>query len=201
MSIEKIAAIEPKGSFESTFGTMFAFAYSFESGMEGDASHKTQQPPFRPGQQVEVTITGDFKGRSKIKVARPEGARGSPSFQQPVAATISGNVPVTLVPGVSTTIHGATVGCCLKMANDDLREAHTDKLDDHDFCAKWMWKRGSAYLRAYQALEGGKLWEDPAKAAKPAPVAPTPPQRVPQPAHDSTAAFSNTGGADASLPF
>jgi hypothetical protein len=201
MSLEVIKSINNTGSYESKFGTMHSFRYSFESGMVGDASHKSEQAPFRPGATVEVTITGEFKGVSKIKVARPEGASGGGSFQQPVAATISGNVPVTLVPGVSATIHGATVGCALNNACMDFREAHTDKLDDHAFLAKWIWQRASVYLKASQALESGRLWEDPAKAAKAAPVAPTPPPRAPQPAHDSTAAFSNTGGADASLPF
>jgi hypothetical protein len=199
MSLEVIKSINNTGSYESKFGTMHSFRYQFESGMVGDASHKSEQAPFRPGATVEVTITGEFKGVSKIKVAKPEAGGGS--FQQPVAATISGNVPVTLVPGVSTTIHGGTVGCCLKEACADFREAHTDKLEDHAAAAAFVWRRASVLLRAYQALEMGKLWEDPSKAAKAAPAAPTPPPRAPQPAHDSTAAFSTTGEDPKDLPF
>lgn len=79
--ISKIKSVQANGSFENDFGTvqengkklLFKFEYEFEDGVIMTANHKTVDPPFAIGADVdyEVTKTHPEYGKSG-KVKKPD---------------------------------------------------------------------------------------------------------------------------------
>ena len=46
-------------TYQGPNGLLYKFQYTFEDGLELTANHQTQEAPFKPGDQVEVTVRGE----------------------------------------------------------------------------------------------------------------------------------------------
>ena len=69
----KIKAIQGSGTFESKFGLLYKFEYQFEDGVILTANHKTQQSPFKVGDEVEYEIKMENENGRIGSVKKPEG--------------------------------------------------------------------------------------------------------------------------------
>jgi len=75
MTTSVIKAIQPNGSWESKYGTMYSFKVSFEDGVTLEANSKSQEPPYKVGDTMVYEITNDDpKFGAKGKVKSPESA-------------------------------------------------------------------------------------------------------------------------------
>ena len=70
--LQKVASIQGAGTYEGQHGTLFSFDYSFEDESTLRANHKTQQSPFKPGDEVDVLVRGSKDGFSWGTVKRPD---------------------------------------------------------------------------------------------------------------------------------
>lgn len=173
-----ITSLEPAGDFATPNGQLYAFMYGFEDGTGGVAYHKTPQPPFQIGSEVDVIPKGvsDQMGNPKIQVKKPGsvaqyGAPQGGGYQQSAPQQAGG------------AVHGATVGMAVNNAVSLTVAEITPCPANTDFKVHL---RNVAYeiIQVSQSLEKG--WK-PGQAAKPAqapqPVAPAPaPPPVQQPA-------------------
>jgi hypothetical protein len=71
-SIKKVRQIQGAGTYESPHGLLYKFDYTFEDETSISANHKTQQPPFKAGDEVEVVVRGSKDGFSWGQVRKPE---------------------------------------------------------------------------------------------------------------------------------
>lgn len=55
----KIKAITPNGNWTGKYGTMYSFKVTFEDGVTIEANSKTDQPPYRVGDEMSYEITND----------------------------------------------------------------------------------------------------------------------------------------------
>lgn len=69
----KIKAIQGSGTFESKFGLLYKFEYQFEDGVILTANHKTQQSPFKVGDEVDYEIKMENEHGRIGSVKKPEG--------------------------------------------------------------------------------------------------------------------------------
>ena len=75
MKNSKIVSIEPKGSFETKFGTMYSHHIKLENGDEGQVNSKTEEPNFKIGDDFDYSITESQYG-FKIKREYPNFSGG-----------------------------------------------------------------------------------------------------------------------------
>ena len=71
-SVKKVASIQGAGTYEGQHGTLYSFDYSFEDESTLRANHKSQQSPFKPGDEVEVIVKGSRDGFNWGQVKRPD---------------------------------------------------------------------------------------------------------------------------------
>jgi len=71
-SVKKVASIQGAGTYESQHGTLYSFDYSFEDESTLRANHKSQQSPFKPGDEVDVIVKGSRDGFNWGQVKRPD---------------------------------------------------------------------------------------------------------------------------------
>jgi hypothetical protein len=57
-TLRKVASIQGAGTYESKNGLLYKFDYTFTDGSSINANHKTQQAPFKPGDEVVVEERG-----------------------------------------------------------------------------------------------------------------------------------------------
>jgi len=57
-TLRKVASIQGAGTYDSKNGLLYKFDYSFEDGSSINANHKTQQAPFKAGDEVVVEERG-----------------------------------------------------------------------------------------------------------------------------------------------
>ena len=66
-----IVILEPKGSWQGQYGTMFTFKVTFQNDEVLEVNSKTETPPYKVGDVVdyEVTKAGKYGKQGKIKKA------------------------------------------------------------------------------------------------------------------------------------
>jgi hypothetical protein len=77
--ITKVKNVQAKGGeWKNRQGeTMYPFEYEFEDGVVGEANHKTQQPRFPVGSEVDYKITGTTPvGDNRLSLNKPDGNQG-----------------------------------------------------------------------------------------------------------------------------
>tara|TARA_R110002111_G_scaffold17689_2_gene44059 strand:+ start:2464 stop:2916 length:453 start_codon:yes stop_codon:yes gene_type:complete len=84
-SVKKVASIQGAGTYESPHGLLYSFDYSFEDESTIKANHKTEQSPFKPGDEVEVVLKGSRDGFNWGQVKRPDNT----SYSTPTSSTQS----------------------------------------------------------------------------------------------------------------
>jgi len=57
-TLRKVASVQGAGTYDSKNGLLYKFDYSFEDGSSINANHKTQQAPFKAGDEVVVEERG-----------------------------------------------------------------------------------------------------------------------------------------------
>ena len=72
MQNKTVASIQGAGTYESPHGLLYKFDYSFEDETTISANHKTQAPPFKVGDEVEVVVRGSKDNFTWGQVRRPE---------------------------------------------------------------------------------------------------------------------------------
>lgn len=217
MPLANVQLITPTGSFPTQHGEMFSFDYTLSDGTYGSANHKAPNSPFQIGQQVEYTITGDYQGKPKLKIARP-GQGGQQGYAQPQqhapqqrqqAPAYTQPAPRAAAPAggqgtpIPQPIHGATVGMAINQAIAILKESQGANLLSY-----MQTSEGSAHLhqlasdliRVALMLEKGKL-ADPVRVREnpqpqqqaPAPQPPPPPRQAPPPQRNAAPAAMPAG--------
>jgi hypothetical protein len=74
----KIKAIVPNGNWNGKYGTMYSFKVTFEDGVTIEANSKTDQPPYKVGDEMSYEITNDDpKFGAKGRVFKPEAGQYS----------------------------------------------------------------------------------------------------------------------------
>jgi len=79
----KVKQVQSTGSFDMSIGgqptTLYSFEYEFDDNSVGIANHKTQDAPFKAGDEVLVEENGiSPRGDRKIKVKKPESGSYAP---------------------------------------------------------------------------------------------------------------------------
>lgn len=234
MPTSTVLSVQYKRSFPSQYGDadgmQHAFIYEMEDGTTGEASHKSKPAPFNPGDVVDYSITGQFRGTNKLKVQKPQGVsvprgtqgqqRQAPAQQQqhrgaaarPPAPASSASI----TPGMK--LNGQTIGQNVNNAAEDMREAFransitAEQFASIDFAKKWIFQRASMYARICLVMESGRLHGDAAQQPPPPPppeeppaAEPPPPPRAvnrPQPGPDGQAWSNQPGNIDEEdVPF
>tara|TARA_R100001530_G_scaffold4135_2_gene5750 strand:- start:26 stop:538 length:513 start_codon:yes stop_codon:yes gene_type:complete len=72
MQNKTVASIQGAGTYESPHGLLYKFDYTFEDETTISANHKTQAPPFKVGDEVEVVVRGSKDNFTWGQVRRPE---------------------------------------------------------------------------------------------------------------------------------
>ena len=70
--VKKVTSIQGAGTYDGKHGLLYSFDYEFEDETTIRARHKTEAPPFRVGDDVEVIVRGSRDGFSWGQVKRPE---------------------------------------------------------------------------------------------------------------------------------
>ena len=70
--ISKITNIQGAGTYDSQYGTLYKFEYTFEDGTTLVANHKTQNSPFNVGDSAEYEVKGSNDHGSWGKVGKPD---------------------------------------------------------------------------------------------------------------------------------
>ena len=69
----QITNIEPTGSFDSNYGKLYSFKYTYGDNQNGVSNHKSESSPFNVGDTVEREANGQMSnGTNKFKIKRPE---------------------------------------------------------------------------------------------------------------------------------
>lgn len=74
----KVTNVQGNGHYDGQHGRLYKFEYEFEDGTILEASHKTETPRFRPGDECEYEITGSYNGQHRGKVQKPMDANSAP---------------------------------------------------------------------------------------------------------------------------
>ena len=84
----KIQSILPNGNWSSKYGTMYSFKVGFEDGVTIEANSKSEQPPYKVGDEMSYEITNDDpKFGAKGRVFKPEAGQ----FSNNAAPAVNGN--------------------------------------------------------------------------------------------------------------
>jgi|VirMetMinimDraft_7_1064189.scaffolds.fasta_scaffold21794_3 hypothetical protein len=86
--VSKIESVTAAESYEDKYGQKWAFVYTFEDGTVIKAAHKSQASPFKPGQEAEYEIKGEYEGMSRGSVKKP-GFNGQAPSNQPAAVSFN----------------------------------------------------------------------------------------------------------------
>ena len=70
--ISKVTAVQGAGTWESKYGLMYSFEYTFEDGVSLKANHKTEDGAFKIGDEVEYEITKVTEYGNNGKVSKPK---------------------------------------------------------------------------------------------------------------------------------
>jgi hypothetical protein len=74
----KIKSILPNGNWSSKYGTMYSFKVTFEDGVTIEANSKSEQPPYKVGDEMSYEVTNDDpKFGAKGRVFKPEAGQFS----------------------------------------------------------------------------------------------------------------------------
>lgn len=130
MNIARITNISPDGTWNGPQGLIYQLLITFEDGYTGQANAKSENPPYRVGDEVGYEFKGKYPGGDKIKItAKPYGQGGAPSAR-PAAAPQTARPAQTPRPQAQAPrpaqspatgqINGATVGMAAKAAVDIL---------------------------------------------------------------------------------
>lgn len=96
----KIKNIQGAGTFDSQYGMLYKFEYEFETGLLALVNHKTQSPPFKVGDTVEVELTGEFKGVKTAKLKKNtdyDAPKGSPTTQMNIERQWAINAAISIL--------------------------------------------------------------------------------------------------------
>lgn len=217
MSIEIITHISEGRPWQSQQGTMYGHKLRFQSGLEGEANAKNTPPPYRVGDQVEVSITGTSSYGNKLKVQKPQqGGHGGAQNQysapggqrQPPARNEGANAQGTPFLGVTVGM-ALNNGCAFALKEAEDPAGSGFMIGSPDFY-KRIWEHASNILRLATVLEKGKLHPKPGETEEPEPE----PEPVRQHAPASRAATrpqpgpggsafptGGAGGDDDQIPF
>ena len=84
----KIKAITANGNWTGKYGTMYSFKVTFEDGVAIEANSKTDQPPYKVGDEMSYEVTNDDpKFGAKGRVFKPEAGQ----FSNNAAPAVNGN--------------------------------------------------------------------------------------------------------------
>jgi hypothetical protein len=188
MPLATIQVITPTGSFSTQHGEMYSFDYTMSDGMFGSANHKSVHSPFQVGQQVEYTVTGDFQGKPKLKVQKPQGGGQQAPQQRPQEQGYTQSAPRPQSPIQSqgngpAPVHGATVGMGINQAIACLKEEQGTNLAEYlstSDGASRLHTLASDIIRVALLLEKGKL-ADPVRVRENTQPQAAPPQPPPTP--------------------
>ena len=77
MQKAQIESIQGKGDWKGQYGTMYTFEVAFNDGTVGEANCKTEQPPYKVGDEVwyEVKSNNERWGK-KLKITKQDPAQG-----------------------------------------------------------------------------------------------------------------------------
>jgi len=77
MQRAQIESIQGKGDWKGQYGTMYTFEVSFNDGTVGEANCKTEQPPYKVGDEVwyEVKSNNERWGK-KLKITKQDPGQG-----------------------------------------------------------------------------------------------------------------------------
>lgn len=121
MAIATIKSMRSTGSFVWKQGpaagtTAYGHYIELSDGVMGGVNAKSESPPYKPGDSVEYSITGqDGRGQNKLKVKKVDAMTGA----QVAPSNSPANTPATQNNAISQqggTIHPATAGCAFKEA-------------------------------------------------------------------------------------
>ena len=74
----KIQSILPNGNWSSKYGTMYSFKVGFEDGVTLEVNSKSEQPPYKVGDEMSYEITNDDpKFGAKGRVFKPDAGQFS----------------------------------------------------------------------------------------------------------------------------
>ena len=74
----KIQSIVPNGNWSSKYGTMYSFKVGFEDGVTLEVNSKSEQPPYKVGDEMSYEITNDDpKFGAKGRVFKPDAGQFS----------------------------------------------------------------------------------------------------------------------------
>jgi len=88
--VSKIKSVTRAESYNDNYGQKWAFIYTFEDGTVIKASHKSQDSPFKEGQEAEYEIKGEYEGMNRGSVKK-----------QGFNPTANGQAPASQPSGVS----------------------------------------------------------------------------------------------------
>lgn len=71
MKTAKITHVTGNGHYDSNYGRLYKFEYTFDDGVTLSANHKTENCPFKNGDEVEYEIKGSNDYGSYGKVSKP----------------------------------------------------------------------------------------------------------------------------------
>ena len=78
----QIESIQGKGDWKGRHGTMYTFEVGFNDGTIGEANSKSQEPPYKVGDEVYYEIKSDDQYGKKLKVSKnPPPPGGFQQFQ------------------------------------------------------------------------------------------------------------------------
>lgn len=78
MTQTTITQVQGMGHYDGQYGRMFKYTVSLADGVEGEASSKSQPPPWKEGDTVWYEVTGEFRGTPRLKLSKqdPNAPRG-----------------------------------------------------------------------------------------------------------------------------
>lgn len=150
---------------------MYSFIIAFDDNSYGSANSKGQTPPYGVGDEMNYTITGNFRGTPKIKVQKPGSNFAPPtrsSAPNPVGNTPapyrqpSQPAPAQRPSTVQTApINGASVGMAMNQALGLLTRDWKRQDIVAAVCSEDFWyavsETASDILRVSRHLESGHL--------------------------------------------
>lgn len=124
----QIESIQGKGDWQGKFGTMYTFEVSFVDGTVGEANSKTEQPPYKVGDEVWYEVKGENQYGKKLKISKnpPQsfgGRKEDPAIQKRIenswaiqtAVQILGVKPDKVTLNAYTTALEETAEAMLKL--------------------------------------------------------------------------------------
>ncbi len=70
MAQAQIESIQGKGDWQGKFGTMYTFEVAFNDGTVGEANCKTENPPYKVGDEVYYEVQRENQYGKKLKISK-----------------------------------------------------------------------------------------------------------------------------------